>query len=99
MSSDSENDRVSYLARYPIDQEEVSRTGRRIIWANEFSYTYKSTSTIIEGLQYFRCNRQRVIAIGQKKDCKGKGFVRILDNHFYVTKDHFHISKELEFEV
>uniref|UniRef100_A0A915CPY5 Uncharacterized protein n=1 Tax=Ditylenchus dipsaci TaxID=166011 RepID=A0A915CPY5_9BILA len=35
MSSDSENDRVSYLARYPIDQEEVSRTGRRIIWANE----------------------------------------------------------------
>uniref|UniRef100_A0A915EJ99 FLYWCH-type domain-containing protein n=1 Tax=Ditylenchus dipsaci TaxID=166011 RepID=A0A915EJ99_9BILA len=99
MSSNSENEEVSYMARHPIDHEEVSRTGKRVIWVNDFSYTFRSVvSAKIEGLKYFCCNRKRTVVNGQKKDCKGKGFARNSDRYFYVTKDHFHNSKVLEFE-
>uniref|UniRef100_A0A915DFU4 FLYWCH-type domain-containing protein n=1 Tax=Ditylenchus dipsaci TaxID=166011 RepID=A0A915DFU4_9BILA len=62
------------------------------------SITNSNANAKIEGLQYFCCNRKRTVVNGQKKDCKGKGFARNSDRYFYVTKDHFHNSKVLEFE-
>uniref|UniRef100_A0A915DKD6 Uncharacterized protein n=1 Tax=Ditylenchus dipsaci TaxID=166011 RepID=A0A915DKD6_9BILA len=97
MSSDSENEELSYMARHPIDHKEVSRTGRRVIWANDFhTLSDRLVSAKIEGLQYFCCNRKSIVVNGQKKNCKGKGFARNSDRYFYVTKDHFHNSKVLE---
>uniref|UniRef100_A0A915DCB2 Uncharacterized protein n=1 Tax=Ditylenchus dipsaci TaxID=166011 RepID=A0A915DCB2_9BILA len=42
MSSESEDengDELSFLLREPIEREDVSSRGKRIVWANSYSYS------------------------------------------------------------
>uniref|UniRef100_A0A915DFP7 Deoxyribodipyrimidine photo-lyase n=1 Tax=Ditylenchus dipsaci TaxID=166011 RepID=A0A915DFP7_9BILA len=52
MSSESEDengDEISFLLREPIEREDVSSRGKRIVWANSYSYTHRNESSRIIG--------------------------------------------------
>uniref|UniRef100_A0A915EAC6 Uncharacterized protein n=1 Tax=Ditylenchus dipsaci TaxID=166011 RepID=A0A915EAC6_9BILA len=52
MSSESEDengDELSFLLREPIEHEDVSSRGKRIVWANSYSYTHRNLSFIMFG--------------------------------------------------
>jgi len=63
------------------------------------AFSYFQNSSRHTRIQYFYCRRQKAKRNGRSKDCKGKGFVKTGDNKFYLTANHFHDSKPLEFEV
>uniref|UniRef100_A0A915DDQ6 Uncharacterized protein n=1 Tax=Ditylenchus dipsaci TaxID=166011 RepID=A0A915DDQ6_9BILA len=59
-SSDSEDDYdLEYLEAESIEKEGTGRSGKRVIWANGFSYTHNADSRKREGVSFFHCTRQK----------------------------------------
>uniref|UniRef100_A0A915EJA9 Uncharacterized protein n=1 Tax=Ditylenchus dipsaci TaxID=166011 RepID=A0A915EJA9_9BILA len=95
-SSDSEDDYdLEYLEAESIEEKGTGRTGKRVIWANGFSYTYNSDSRKQEGVSFFHCTRQKTAnRRGKRKRCKARGFVRAGQNIFFLSKRCFHDEEE-----
>uniref|UniRef100_A0A915E1C8 Uncharacterized protein n=1 Tax=Ditylenchus dipsaci TaxID=166011 RepID=A0A915E1C8_9BILA len=50
MSSESEDengDELSFLPREPTEHEDVSSRGKRIVWANSYSYTHRNVLSLL----------------------------------------------------